>query len=75
MRQKTAENKSLHIQHGKTKPYARKIVSKQFKKAIRAAGLSDGSHFHSLGHSAVSIMILRGVPIAIVKGVLGQTHV
>lgn len=53
--------------------YERDFVSKQFRKAIRAAGLNEGLHFHSLRHSTASNMVRRGVPIAVVKEVLGHS--
>lgn len=55
--------------------YERNFVSKQFKKAVRAAGLSEGLHFHSLRHSTASNMVRRGVPIAVVKEVLGHADI
>ena len=55
--------------------YERDFVSKQFKKAVRAAGLSEGLHFHSLRHSTASNMVRRGVPIAVVKEVLGHSDI
>jgi site-specific recombinase XerD len=55
--------------------YERNFVSKQFKKAVRAAGLNEGLHFHSLRHSTASNMVRRGVPIAVVKEVLGHSDI
>lgn len=55
--------------------YERDYVSKQFKKAVRAAKLNERLHFHSLRHSTASNMVRRGVPIAVVKEVLGHTDI
>jgi site-specific recombinase XerD len=55
--------------------YERDFVSKQFKKAVRVAGLNEGLHFHSLRHSTASNMVRRGVPIAVVKEVLGHLDI
>lgn len=55
--------------------YERDFVSKQFKKAVRATGLNEGLHFHSLRHSTASNMVRHGVPIAIVKEVLGHSDI
>ena len=55
--------------------YERDFVSRQFKKAIRAAGPNEALHFHSLRHSTASNMVRRGVPIAIVKEVLGHSDI
>lgn len=55
--------------------YERDFVSKHFKKAVRAAGLNEGLHFHSLRHSTASNMVRRGVPIAVVKEVLGHSDI
>jgi len=43
--------------------------------AVRAAGLNDGLHFHSLRHSTASNMVRHGVPIAVVKEVLGPSDI
>ncbi len=55
--------------------YERDFVSKEFKKAVRASGLSEALHFHSLRHSTASNMVRRGVPIAVVKEVLGHSDI
>ncbi len=55
--------------------YEKDFVSKHFKKAVRAAKLNERLHFHSLRHSTASNMVRRGVPIAVVKEVLGHTDI
>ncbi len=55
--------------------YERDFVSKQFKKAVRLAGLNERLHFHSLRHSTASNLVRRGVPIAVVKEVLGHSDI
>ena len=37
------------------------FISKQFKKAVRAAELNDNIHFHTLRHSFASNLVQRGV--------------
>jgi len=48
------------------------FVSKQFKKAIRQAGLSDDIHFHTLRHSFASNLVQSGSSLYIVKELLGH---
>jgi len=42
---------------------------------VRGAGLNESLHFHSLRHSTASNMVRRGVPIAVVKEILGHTDI
>ena len=55
--------------------YKADSVSKSFKKAIRAAGLNERLHFHSLRHSTASNMVKRGVPLVVVKEILGHSDI
>ena len=48
------------------------FVSKQFKKAVRQAGLNDEIHFHSLRHSFASNLVQSGSSLYIVKELLGH---
>ena len=50
-------------------------ISKHFKKAVRAAGLSDDIHFHSLRHSFASNLIQKGASIYVVKELLGHESI
>jgi integrase len=54
--------------HKLTKNY----VSKIFKYYVRKAKLNDRLHFHSLRHSAGSLMVQAGVPIYAVQRILGH---
>ncbi len=49
-------------------------ASKKFKKIIRAVGLSDKIHFHSLRHSFASLLVQRGVSLYVVKELLGHEN-
>jgi site-specific recombinase XerD len=51
------------------------FVSKQFKKAVRQAGLNDEIHFHSLRHSFASALVQRGVSLYAVKELLGHENI
>jgi len=48
------------------------FVSKQFKKSVRAAGLDDKIHFHTLRHSFASLLVQRSVSLYVVKELLGH---
>ena len=50
-------------------------VSKQFKKALRAAKLNDDIHFHTLRHSFASNLVQRGVNLYVVKELLGHEDI
>lgn len=47
-------------------------VSKKIKNSVRAAGLSDEIHFHSLRHSFASNLVQKGVSLYVVKELLGH---
>ena len=47
-------------------------ASKQFKKAVREAGLNDNIHFHTLRHSFASRLIQKGASVFVVKELLGH---
>ncbi|HMN26366.1 MAG TPA: tyrosine-type recombinase/integrase, partial [Ignavibacteriaceae bacterium] len=51
------------------------FVSKQFKKAVRAANLNDKVHFHSLRHSFASALVQRGISLYAVKELLGHGNI
>lgn len=48
------------------------FVSKKFKKAVRATGLNEEIHFHTLRHSFASILVQKGVSLYVVKELLGH---
>lgn len=51
------------------------FVSKQFKKAVRAAKLNEMIHFHSLRHSFASMLVQRGISLYAVKELLGHGNI
>lgn len=56
-------------------PFCGDYVSKQFKRAVRGAGLSDEIHFHTLRHSFGSNLANRGVPIIAIKEMMGHSSI
>ncbi len=53
-------------------PYNGEFVGKKFKMAVRASGVNTKVHFHTLRHSFASNLVQKGVPILIVKELLGH---
>jgi integrase len=49
--------------------------SKKFKKACRAAGMSEEVHFHCLRHGAATRMIKNGATIPAVQRILGHSSI
>ena len=56
-------------------PFSGDWVSKSFKKLIRAGGLSDEFHFHSIRHSTASSLAGLGVPVPVIQQILGHSNV
>ena len=59
----------------KGQPFKQNYVSKKFKEYVRKAGLDDRLRFHSLRHSAATLMIKSGVSIYDVSKILGHSSV
>ncbi|MGH2568201.1 MAG: tyrosine-type recombinase/integrase [Bacteroidota bacterium] len=57
----------------KGRPLKPGTVSGRFKKHVRAAGLNDKLHFHSLRHSFASALVASGVSLFAVQKLLGHT--
>ncbi len=49
--------------------------SRWFKRGCRMAGIDECIHFHSLRHSAATIMIMKGAPLPTVQKILGHTNI
>lgn len=56
------------------RPMDQKHVHKHLKSALSGAGLPDVS-FHSLRHTAASLMVAAGVPLQVVKDQLGHSSI
>lgn len=57
------------------KKFNEDFVSKQFKKSLRAAGLNDNIHLHSLRHSFCSNLVQKGVSLYVVKELAGHQNI
>lgn len=51
------------------------FVSKNFKKAVKQAGVNTMVHFHSLRHSFCSNLVQKGVSLYIVKDLAGHQNI
>ena len=49
-------------------------MRRAFASALRAAGITD-FHWHDLRHTAASWMVQRGVPLAVVRDILGHSDI
>lgn len=49
-------------------------MRRSFTTALRAAGIAD-FHWHDLRHTSASWMVQRGVPIAVVRDILGHSDI
>jgi len=56
-------------------PFNRDYISRAFKKIVRKANLSEKIHFHTLRHSFASNLALKGVPIIVIKELLGHSSI
>ena len=56
-------------------PFNRDYVSRTFKKIVRKASLSEKVHFHTLRHSFASNLALKGVPLIVIKELLGHSSI
>lgn len=54
------------------RPVAR--MRRAFASSLRAAGIAD-FHWHDLRHTAASWMVQRGVPLAVVRDILGHSDI
>jgi integrase len=54
------------------KKYNENFISKQFKKAVRLAGLDENLHMHNLRHSFCSNLVQKGVSLYVVKELAGH---
>ena len=55
--------------------FNRDYVSRAFKKVVRKAELSEKIHFHTLRHSFASNLALKGVPLIVIKELLGHSSI
>lgn len=56
-------------------PFNSDYISRNFKKACRKAKLKEEIHFHTLRHSFASNLAIKGVPIIVIKELLGHSSI
>jgi len=56
-------------------PYNKDYVSSSFKMACRKAGMDTRIHFHTLRHSFASNLANMGVPIIVIKELMGHSDI
>lgn len=69
------KNDNGYVFHREGERFRGEYISKQFKKAVRKAGLNDKIKFHSLRHSFCSNLIMKNVSIFVVKELAGHQSV
>lgn len=73
--------KSIHRSSGQVflkrrgSPYTTHSLSVWFKRYARRAKLPLEIHFHTLRHTAASVMVARNVPVPFVREVLGHSSI
>ncbi|MBL1214661.1 MAG: site-specific integrase [Ignavibacteriae bacterium] len=75
MKKKNVNSKHYVFGKSKTFPYRGEYISRKFKKAIRNAKLKEEVHFHTLRHSFASQLAMKGVPIVVLKELLGHSSI
>jgi site-specific recombinase XerD len=55
--------------------YNKDYVSNRFKKACREAKIKEEIHFHTLRHSFASNLANKGVPLIVIKELLGHADI
>ena len=68
-------NANLVFKSSKCVKFNSDYVSKGFKDSVRAAGLDDKIHFHTLRHSFASSLVQKGVSLYVVKELLGHEDI
>lgn len=48
---------------------------RQFKAVLKRAGLPAGTRFHDLRHSCATLLLAQGVPLVVVRDMLGHTQI
>ncbi len=56
-------------------PYNKDYVSSSFKEASRKARIDEKIHFHTLRHSFASNLANKGVPIVVIKELMGHADI
>lgn len=56
-------------------PISPRNLVRQFKTLLERAGISRDVRFHDLRHSCASLMIAEGVPLVVIKELLGHSQI
>lgn len=55
--------------------FSKEYATNAFRRYVKKAGLPTYLHYHSLRHTAITRMITKGVPIAVVQRVAGHANI
>jgi len=73
LKRESLKGQSEYVFHKNERPLTQNYISRNFKRGVRKAGLSERLHFHSTRHTAASWMLMAGIGIHTVKEILGHS--
>ena len=65
----------LFLRRRMERKYSNNFISKNWKRALRKAGMNESVCFHSIRHSAISHALNNGAPLTAVKEFAGHSSI